>query len=79
MHAASDAELVARCRAGDARGLGAARRPLLALRLRDRDAALPARAEHDAEDVFQEVFARVFERLGTLRDDDALRPVDRPD
>ena len=28
----------------------------------------------DSEDVFQEVFARVFERLGTLRDDDALRP-----
>ena len=28
----------------------------------------------DAEDVFQEVFARVFERLDTLRDDDALRP-----
>jgi RNA polymerase sigma factor (sigma-70 family) len=29
--------------------------------------------ESDAEDVFQEVFARVFERLETLRDDDALR------
>jgi RNA polymerase sigma-70 factor, ECF subfamily len=28
----------------------------------------------DAEDAFQEVFVRVFERLGTLRDDDALRP-----
>ena len=28
----------------------------------------------DAEDVFQEVFARVFERLDTLRDGDALRP-----
>jgi RNA polymerase sigma factor (sigma-70 family) len=27
----------------------------------------------DAEDVFQDVFARVFERLETLRDDDALR------
>jgi RNA polymerase sigma factor (sigma-70 family) len=30
--------------------------------------------EHDAEDVFQEVFARTYERLDTLRDDDAIRP-----
>jgi RNA polymerase sigma-70 factor (ECF subfamily) len=30
--------------------------------------------EHDAEDVFQEVFARVFERLDTLRADEAVRP-----
>ena len=30
-------------------------------------------AESDAEDVFQDVFARVFERLETLRDDEALR------
>ena len=28
----------------------------------------------DAEDVFQEVFARVWERLETLRSDDAVRP-----
>ena len=28
----------------------------------------------DAEDVFQEVFARVFDRLRTLRDPEALRP-----
>jgi hypothetical protein len=28
-------------------------------------------SESDAEDVFQDVFARVFERLETLRDDDA--------
>ncbi len=27
----------------------------------------------DAEDIFQDVFARVFERLETLRDDEALR------
>ncbi len=32
---------------------------------------LPA---HDAEDVFQDVFARVYERLDSLRDDDAVRP-----
>ena len=30
--------------------------------------------EHDAEDVFQEVFARTYERLGSLRDDAAIRP-----
>jgi RNA polymerase sigma factor (sigma-70 family) len=30
-------------------------------------------SESDAEDVFQEVFTRVFERLETLRDDEALR------
>jgi RNA polymerase sigma factor (sigma-70 family) len=30
--------------------------------------------EHDAEDVFQEVFSRVYQRLDTLRDDSALRP-----
>ena len=28
----------------------------------------------DAEDVFQEVFARTYERLGDLRSDEALRP-----
>ena len=28
----------------------------------------------DAEDAFQEVFTRVYTRLDTLRDDDALRP-----
>jgi RNA polymerase sigma factor (sigma-70 family) len=30
--------------------------------------------EHDAEDVFQEVFARAYENLHKLRDDDAIRP-----
>jgi RNA polymerase sigma-70 factor (ECF subfamily) len=30
--------------------------------------------EQDAEDVFQDVFTRVYERLGTLRNDDAVRP-----
>jgi RNA polymerase sigma-70 factor (ECF subfamily) len=29
---------------------------------------------HDAEDVFQDVFLRLYERLGTLRDDGAVRP-----
>jgi len=71
--AASDAELVTRCRAGDQAAWDA---------LVDRYAryvhAIVARVyrldSHDAEDVFQEVFARVFERLDTLRDGDALRP-----
>jgi RNA polymerase sigma-70 factor, ECF subfamily len=31
-------------------------------------------AQHDAEDVFQEVFARAYERLPALRSDDAVRP-----
>lgn len=30
--------------------------------------------EHDAEDVFQDVFARAYERLAQLRSDDAVRP-----
>ena len=30
--------------------------------------------EHDAEDVFQELFARAYAHLGSLRDDAALRP-----
>jgi RNA polymerase sigma factor (sigma-70 family) len=31
-------------------------------------------AQSDAEDVFQEVFTRTYEHLGTLRDDAAIRP-----
>jgi RNA polymerase sigma factor (sigma-70 family) len=29
---------------------------------------------HDAEDVFQDVFTKVYEQLGRLRDDSAVRP-----
>ena len=73
MEASSDAELVARCRAGEQGAWDA---------LVDRYAryvyAIAARVYRlepsDAEDVFQDVFARVFERLDTLRDADALRP-----
>ena len=69
----SDAELVARCRAGDE----AAWRELV-----DRFAryvyAISVRvyrlSEHDADDVFQDVFARTFERLDSLRDDASIRP-----
>jgi RNA polymerase sigma factor (sigma-70 family) len=71
--AATDAELVARCRAGE---------PDAWAELVDRYAryvyAIAARVyrlgPEDAEDVFQEVFSRVFERLDSLRDDQALRP-----
>jgi RNA polymerase sigma-70 factor (ECF subfamily) len=70
---ASDADLVARCLANEQ----AAWEELV-----DRYAryvyAIAARVYRlepdDAEDVFQEVFTRVFERLETLRDVDALRP-----
>jgi RNA polymerase sigma factor (sigma-70 family) len=73
VNAAPDAELVARCRAGDEAAWEA---------LVDRYAryvyAIAARVyrlgPQDAEDVFQEVFSRVFERLGSLRESDALRP-----
>jgi RNA polymerase sigma factor (sigma-70 family) len=69
----TDARLVARCRKGD----DAAWRELV-----DRFSryvyAIATQgfrlAEHEAEDVFQDVFARVYERLDTLRDDDAVRP-----
>ena len=31
-------------------------------------------SDEDAEDVFQDVFTRIYTRLGSLRDDSALRP-----
>jgi RNA polymerase sigma factor (sigma-70 family) len=69
----TDAQLVGRCRAGDA----AAWHELVE-RFSRYVYAIAIRAyrlsEHDAEDVFQEVFARTYERLGSLRDDEALRP-----
>ena len=68
-----DAELVVRCRAGDADAWGE-----LVERFSRYVYAIATRAfrlpEHDAEDVFQEVFGRVYERLDTLRSDDAVRP-----
>jgi RNA polymerase sigma-70 factor (ECF subfamily) len=69
----SDAELVARCRAGDPEAWR-----VLVERFSRYVYAIATQAfrlrEHDAEDVFQEVFARVYERLDQLRDDDAIRP-----
>jgi RNA polymerase sigma factor (sigma-70 family) len=68
-----DALLVARCRDGD----GDAWRELVE-RYSRYVYAIAVQAfrlpEHESEDVFQEVFARVFENLHKLRDDDAIRP-----
>jgi RNA polymerase sigma-70 factor (ECF subfamily) len=69
----TDAELVARCRTGE----DAAWNELV-----DRFSryvyAIAVQAFRlppaDAEDVFQEVFARVYEHLDRLRSDDAIRP-----
>ena len=70
---ASDAQLVERCRAGDAVAWTE-----LVERYSRYVYAIAVRAyrlpEHDAEDVFQNVFARAYERLGSLRSDDAIRP-----
>jgi RNA polymerase sigma-70 factor (ECF subfamily) len=69
----TDAELVARCRTGD----DAAWRELVE-RFSAYVHAIAVRAyrlaEADAEEVFQEVFARAYEQLGTLRSDAAIRP-----
>jgi len=69
----TDAQLVARCRAGDEAAWAA-----LVERFSRYVYAIAVQAfrlsEHDAEDVFQEVFARTYERLDALRDDAAVRP-----
>ena len=69
----TDARLVARCRQGDEEAWRA-----LVERFSRYVYAIAIQAfrlsEQDAEDVFQEVFARVFERLDTLREDEAVRP-----
>jgi RNA polymerase sigma factor (sigma-70 family) len=69
----TDAELVARCRAGDAD----AWRELVE-RFSRYVYAISIQAyrlpPHDADDVFQDVFTRVYERLAQLRDDEAVRP-----
>ena len=69
----SDSQLVARCRAGDQ----AAWSELVERFSRYVYAiAIQAfRLQHsDAEDVFQEVFARAYQQLGKLRDDAAIKP-----
>ena len=53
--------------------MGGVRRALLALRLRDRVRAYSL-SSADAEEVFQDVFTRSYERLSDLRDPSAVRP-----
>jgi RNA polymerase sigma factor (sigma-70 family) len=69
----SDAQLVSRCRAGDPAAWNefVERFSRYVYAICSRGFRL---AQHDAEDVFQEVFARAFERLAELRSDDAVRP-----
>ena len=69
----TDAELVQRCRQGDAEAWN-----MLIERFSRYVYAICIQGfrlrEQDAEDVFQEVFARVYTRLDSLRDDAAVRP-----
>jgi RNA polymerase sigma factor (sigma-70 family) len=69
----TDAELVARCRAGDDDAWGE-----LVERFGRYVYAIAVRgfglSNEQADDVFQEVFARTFEHLDSLRDDGAIRP-----
>jgi len=69
----NDAALVARCRAGDENAwrelVERFSRYVYAIAVQG--FRLP---QQDAEDVFQEVFARVYERLDSLREDEAVRP-----
>ena len=70
---ATDAQLVARCRKGDPAAWNE-----LVERFSRYVYAIAVQAfrlsPHDAEDVFQEVFARVYQHLDRLRDDAAIRP-----
>jgi RNA polymerase sigma factor (sigma-70 family) len=69
----TDAQLVSRCREGDTEAWNefVERFSRYVYAICGRGFRL---AQHDAEDVFQEVFARAFERLSELRSDDAVRP-----
>jgi RNA polymerase sigma-70 factor (ECF subfamily) len=71
--ALTDAELVQRCRAGDLDAWNelVERFSRYVYAISTQGFRLSAA---DAEDVFQEVFTRVYTRLDTLRDDGALRP-----
>lgn len=70
---ATDAQIVSRCRAGDEAAWNE-----LVERFSRYVYAIAVQAfrlgPHDAEDVFQDVFARVYEHLGRLRSDEAIRP-----
>jgi len=69
----TDADLVARCRAGDEEAWRE-----LVRRFSRYVYAICVQAfrlsQDDSEDVFQEVFARTYEHLDRLRDDEAIRP-----
>jgi RNA polymerase sigma factor (sigma-70 family) len=69
---ATDAELVARCRDGEQRAWDE-----LVERFAGYVYAILARgfrmSDHESEDLFQEVFARLYERIDSLRDDEAIR------
>ena len=69
----SDSQLVARCRAGDQQAWAE-----LVERFSRYVYAIAVQAfrlpDADAEDVFQEVFARAYQHLDKLRDDAAVRP-----
>ena len=71
--ALTDSELVARCRAGDQEAWAE-----LVDRFSRYVYAISVQAfrlsDADAEDVFQEVFARAYQHLDGLRDDAAVRP-----
>jgi RNA polymerase sigma-70 factor (ECF subfamily) len=69
----TDAELVRRCRSGDPEAWNE-----LVERYARYVYAIAVRgfrlSDRDAEDVFQDVFTRIYTRLDSLRDESALRP-----
>jgi RNA polymerase sigma factor (sigma-70 family) len=69
----SDAALVARCRKGDdsAWAILVERFSRYVYAISNQGFRL---SQHDAEDVFQDVFAKAYENLSKLRRDDAIRP-----
>jgi RNA polymerase sigma factor (sigma-70 family) len=69
----TDAELVSRCRNGDQAAWSelVERFSRYVYAICVQGFRLPS---HDAEDVFQEVFARVYQHLDRLRSDEAIRP-----
>ena len=69
----TDAQLVSRCREGDPAAWNefVERFSRYVYAICGRGFRLP---QQDAEDVFQEVFSRAFEKLSELRSDDAVRP-----
>jgi len=71
--AITDAGLVARCRAGDDEAWEELVRRFSRYVLAIAQQAYRL-SPSDAEDVFQEVFARTYERIGDLRNDEAVRP-----